>query len=210
MERYRGSWDLPLNAEGVADAIKVGEATKNKFDTIYHSDLGRTTRTAKCVAKYNPEAQLISSPKLRPMHLGELESREVTPASVGILNSYMRKTPDKRLPGLSPISKEPGESLNSFKKRVLSFFKKIEDSVTPGERVLLVTHYRDLRLIQSWLDKGEPEDLSINLKMFTTKGPEKPADLFWFDRDKREFVKTKNADKFGIFLLRHGSTDANA
>jgi len=209
-ELFRGSWDIPLNSQGVLDALTVGSRTKNKWDTIYHSDLVRTTRTAKCVAKYSPQAQLISAPKLRPMHLGSLEGKPVTDSRIKEMNDYILKTPDKPLPGISSKSGEKGESLNQFKNRVLGLFKKLESKTSKDERILIVTHYRDLRLIQSWLDKGEPDDLSINLKMFTTKGPEKPADLFWFDKDDREFVKSENAYENGLFLMRHGSTSANA
>ena len=210
MERFRGSWNVPLTEKGVADAIKVGKATEGVWDTIYHSNLGRTTRTAKCVQQFSPDAQLISTPKLRPMHLGWIESREVTTQRIKDMNKTIRESPNKPLPGISPKSGEPGESLNQFKKRVLTFVKKVESQMDSREHVLLVTHYRDIQLIKSFLEVGEPDDLGIDVEMLLKHGSQKPGDLFWFDLKKRELDHVEHADEKGLYIMRHGETAANA
>jgi broad specificity phosphatase PhoE len=209
-ELFRGTWDLSLTQSGVEDAIRVGEATEGKWDTIYHSNLGRTLRTAKCVREFSQEAQLISTPKLRPMSLGGLEGREVTDERIKTMNKVLRDTPDKPLPGISSKSDEPGESLNSFKKRVLNFLNKVVSEIDPSERILLVTHYRNLQLVKSYLSAGEPKDLSIDLKMFFEHGSQKPGELFWFDLGNRSLDDSKDAKKKGLYLMRHGKTVANA
>ncbi len=200
---------MPLTEKGVEDALKVGRMTEGVWDVIYHSDLGRTTRTAKCVQKFSPEAQLIATPKLRPMHLGALESREVTTERVKAMNKCLRETPNKPLPGVSPKSGEPGESLNQFKTRVLKFVKKVEDELDPTEHTLLVTHYRDIQLIRSYLAMAEPPDLGIDVDMLLKKGTQKPGDLFWFDLDKRRLDQAEHAKEPGLYVMRHGETAAN-
>jgi broad specificity phosphatase PhoE len=209
-ELFRGSWDLPLAQEGVEDAIRVGEATKGVWDTIYHSNLGRTTRTAKCVQQFSPDAELIPTSKLRPMHLGAIEGKEVNTERIRDMNEILRDTPSKPLPGISSKSDEPGESLNSFRFRVLKFLKKVEDELKPNERILLVTHYRDIQLVKSYLSLAEPPDFGIDVEMLLKKGSQKPGDLFWFDLENRSLNASDDAKKKGLYLMRHGKTAANA
>jgi broad specificity phosphatase PhoE len=212
VELFRGSWNVCLDETGVEDALKLGRATKNQWYKIYHSDLSRTTRTAKCIEKYNPDAELISTTKLRPMHLGELESKEVTPERVKFMKDLCRKHPDRKFPGLSPKSGEPGESFNDFKKRVLNFVIKVESSIKSWEKVLLVSHYRNINLLRSWIDVGEPGDLSVNIDMFNRKGPQEPGSMYWLNPDHRKLFISDNADesKSGLWVARHGTTIANA
>ena len=209
-ELFRGSWNIALAPEGVEDAIRVGKATKGAWDTIYHSDLGRTTRTAKCVRQFSPDSELIPTSKLRPMHLGVIEGKEVNTERIRAMNKILRDTPDKALPGISSKSDEPGESLNSFKKRVLTFLNKVEKELDPNGRVLLVTHYRDIQLVKSYLAVDEPKDLSIDVEMLLSHGSQQPGDLFWFDLKNRTLDAVEGAKKKGLYLMRHGKTAANA
>ena len=210
VERYRGSWNIQLAPLGVEQALSLGRRTEGQWSKIYHSDLGRTTRTAKCIQQYSPEAELISTKALRPLHLGELEGAEVTPERNKFMSNIARNFPDKVLPGISPKSDEPGESLNSFKKRMLNLVIKAEKALSPGEKIVLAAHYRNVQLLRSWLDNGKPKDLSINIDMFCRKGPQEPGSLWWLDPEESKLVESEDAREPGLYVARHGATSANA
>ena len=210
MELYRGSWNIALAALGVQQALSLGRHTEGQWSKIYHSDLGRTTRTAKCIQQYSPEAELISTRALRPMHLGSLEGKEITRDTQTFINQYSRAFQDKHLPGISPKSGEPGDSLNSFLKRLLTFISKTEKTLTPGEKIVMVSHYRDVQAWRSWLNEGEPKNFSVDIDMFCRKGPQEPGSIWWLDPEDRKLVESEDARKPGLYIARHGKTSANA
>jgi broad specificity phosphatase PhoE len=63
-----------LSETGIEQAKKLAQRLKNqKIDIIYSSDLMRTLDTAKEIAKYHPQAKIITDKRLRERFLGRYQ-----------------------------------------------------------------------------------------------------------------------------------------
>ncbi len=147
-EKFRGWADIPLSDEGKDQAKVTGKALKDKgIDGIIASDLGRCVETAKIISKETGAPVLGKTKGLRPWHLGDLTGQPVKP-NLPALQAYI-KNPDEVVPG--------GESFNAFKKRMVDEVLKIQKKY-PKDKIAIVTHHRGERLLQAWVDAGEPKD----------------------------------------------------
>jgi hypothetical protein len=105
------------------------------------------------------------------------------------------------------MSGEPGESFDNFRQRVLGHVLAEVQGYEPGERRLNVTHYRDIQLIKAWLKAGGDAEGHVDMKEMTTKGDQKPGQLYRLEDGKLDHVE--DAEQPGIYFLRHGETQAN-
>ena len=160
--------------------------------------------------KTNPQAGDVNKvEKLQPWHLGKFEGQP-TDKVIKHINDYIVHKPDTPIQGRGPESTQDGESFNQFKNPfLLHVIRQIED-YKPGEKILNVAHYRNIRTLESWVKKGAKDDLSIDTKTMTTKGDSDPSDLFRLDPNTRRITKVEDASKPGIYFARHGSTQWNA
>jgi len=66
----QGHLDSELTAEGVAQAKALGQRlARERFTTLYSSDLGRAVETAKCIAAVTAH-EVVADARLRERHLG--------------------------------------------------------------------------------------------------------------------------------------------
>jgi broad specificity phosphatase PhoE len=157
-DRIRGWINVPLNPQGKEEAVHAGKKLSNTHvDCIYCSNLKRTEETADIVKNYVGNPPIIKSIDFRPWNLGDLQGEKTA----------------KVLPDIMKYAKNPtetppnGEPFNSFHKRFLSAMEGIvERAERTGETILVVTHYRNLKLADAWAKKGLPRDLSYDLKTF--------------------------------------------
>ena len=208
-ERFRGSIEFPLNGNGVKTAQEAAAKNPNAFTRMIASTLGRTGETQQIMATTNPQASLSRTDALRPMHLGGLEGTPVTPEAINWMNNHMVQHPDVPFPGVSQ-SGVPGESFNQFRDRVAThFLQQLRDYHT-GQRILNITHYRDIQLVNSLL-KGRMT--SIDMDEMTRKGDQKPGDLFKLDLKTNKLKPVDSAfddpSEPQIYYQRHGETVAN-
>lgn len=175
VDKIRGWSDVPLSAEGKADAKKVADELKNSgIKIIVSSDLQRAHDTAKEVARATG-AKLIISKKLRPWDLGALTGQD-TKASLPKIADYAKNKPDEAIP--------EGESFNSFKSRAFEGLSEVADGHPDDKGVAIVTHHRVERLIKSWQKAGQPATHDIDIKEFLQKGePPGSAEGVTLDRD---------------------------
>ena len=171
-DMIRGWQDVPLDAHGKQEAKQIAQQLKDSgIEVIYSSDLQRASVTANEISKATG-APVVLSMELRPWNLGELtgkHTKEVLPKVAEYANN-----PDRCVP--------EGESFNDFKKRAFhGIFEAMRQ--TPDQALAIVTHHRVERLLNAWENKGQPADLSLDLKEFLQKG-EKPgsAQVFVFKR----------------------------
>jgi broad specificity phosphatase PhoE len=207
-ELFRGAWEVPLNEKGVAEAQDAAQRTAGMWDEIHASPMGRAQETAGIVAGTNPQAVIHPpNPALAPWTLGEHEGNAVTPERIADLNDHIVNRPDEPLGGVGQHSGRPGESFNDFFHPLIRQLLDEVRGYQEGQRILNVTHYRDIRAIQAALraEHGEPFDADF----MTAKGDEKPGDLFYFDTHTGDLVPATDASKPGIYFLRHGETMAN-
>lgn len=157
-DRIRGWKDIPLNAQGVKEANHLSKHFKDKkIDKIYSSDLIRAIATAKIINKEHG-IKIQSTKELRPWGLGEFEGK-ITNEVLPELKEFIKdetKTP------------KDGESFKKFRTRVLmEIIRIIKEAKKEGLITLINTHYRDLKVAESWVIAGCPRDLSIDEKSMT-------------------------------------------
>jgi len=77
-ERLRGWLDVPLDAEGLAEAAKTAEEVSSCWvvDAIYSSDLRRARQTAEALRK-QVKAPLHATSDLRPWNLGVFSGQRI-------------------------------------------------------------------------------------------------------------------------------------
>ena len=199
-----------MTEKGRADADAVAKRTAGQFTEIYSSPLGRARETADTVAKANPQAGPVNAAEaLRPWALGAHEGELVTPERIADLADHVRIDPSQPLEGVGKQSGAPGESFNSFKDPLIAHVQEQMGAFQPGDRILNVTHYRDIQAVKAWGKEGFPRDRSIDPDEMTVKGDQKPGELFRLDPKTGKITEVLNASKDGIYFLRHGETGAN-
>jgi broad specificity phosphatase PhoE len=91
-ERLRGWLDIPLDGEGLEEAVATAEQVSSSFsiDAIYCSDLRRARQTAEALRK-KTKAPVIHTSDLRPWNLGAFcgqRVREIIPF-LNLLNQHL-------------------------------------------------------------------------------------------------------------------------
>ncbi len=154
-DRIRGWLDVSLNAEGIDDAVRAAKKlSKEYIDVIYSSDLKRALQTAKIINKKH-KVPLIESFELRPWNLGIYHGQKSEDVAniMEDLIYHENKTPPE------------GEPFKDFRER---FLEKLQELIKMARKrnevVLIVTHYRNFKIACAWIEKGMPEDLSIDKK----------------------------------------------
>ena len=208
-EKIRGSVDVPLNDRGRQAAKDAREWFKKSGppQRVITSDLKRAIDTGKIVG-----GSVTVTSKLEPWHLGKYEGQESNRVR-SELEQYIRD-PNKPVPGKHAQGTHEGESFGAFKRRLLPFIMDLLKK-KPTDRLLLVTHYRDIHLIRSWIAAGCRPDLSIDVELMLKKYGD-PADIYSLTGDEKrckiEEMDTSKTTKlpFGIYIMRHGDTDWNS
>lgn len=131
-----------LTKQGIYEAERTAELLKEeRFDRIYSSDLQRAVDTAKIIAKYHPNIEVITTKFLRERSLGNLDGGpyEAIPEILfdGTLLNY-------EAPG--------GESWQDVIDRLLIFLNDVYRHA-PDAHILLVSHGWTLRVLRSLLSE---------------------------------------------------------
>lgn len=218
-ERFRGSSDIPLSSEGLMKVHQLAQqlAMKGGVDRIFASDLNRTRTTAGVISHYTRAPIVHVGPELHPWHLGSLEGSEVTPERIDYMHYLTQHEPDTPIEGYGPESTYPGESFNDFKNRTLPLFDRLlrEHRANPGERTAVVTHGRDLKLMNAWLRAGAEPDGKIDVGEMN-QDHDSPGSVLKVKYDPRIGTTGSSVDLRspsylggGIYLIRHENTDWN-
>jgi probable phosphoglycerate mutase len=140
-QRIQGQKDMPLNAEGIEQANKLGAYfAERTLDAIYSSDLARAYETAVPIAR---ACKLPINPleRLRERAYGRCEGMTRSEVALSFpedARALHERTLDYFIPG--------GESLNRHRERVLDCVTELAERHA-GQTVLLVTHGGVLDLI---------------------------------------------------------------
>jgi broad specificity phosphatase PhoE len=169
-DRIRGWLDVKLNNQGIKDADSAKEkleAECSKVDYIYCSDLTRTKQTAEIINQ-DFKAPIKYTSNLRPWNLGSL-SGKLTKDVMPIMEALI-KSPDQPAPD--------GESFNQFKRRLLPYMNKVIKHTNDNKlTVVCVTHYRDVKMMQAWIEAGMGDDLKVDGEVLNTDNCE-PGDVY--------------------------------
>lgn len=202
VRRVTGSADIPLTADGKQQAKELAQTKATKpFDLVLSSPEKRAIQTAKEFGKPRILAGLDA------WRRGSTESKPVEQVKGQI--KMLMLNPDRRPPGKSPISGEPGESLNECAKPFLATVQAIEESVKPDERILVCTHGGNLQIADAWGKAGKPEDLTFDNKaMASTPYWSSIGKLYAFGPKGLEEV-ANNGKAGTVYYCEHSSTAFN-
>lgn len=132
--RIQGHLDSPLNEEGLAQALLVGEClTRESFARLYSSDLGRALQTAQPIADRSGSPVHIDQ-RLRERHLGAFQGLTGSECERRFPEHYARfrsRDPDHVMPG--------GESARRVYERVSEVFTALAHEHMDA-RIVVVTH----------------------------------------------------------------------
>ena len=132
--RIQGYLDIPLNDTGRWQARRAADALAGEpITTVYASDLSRAFETASVVAEA-VGLQSIPEPGLRERHFGVFQGRTFAEVEAEAPEQALRWR--KREPDFTP---EGGESLNTFRERIVSTVERLA-SRHPDELIVLVAH----------------------------------------------------------------------
>lgn len=133
--KYQGHADIPLNENGVQQALDAAESLKNEsFDVVFCSDLIRAKTTAETILRFHPRASFIVNPLFRERAFGVLEG---TPYQRDLLNPIIRESIDKDPYGHK--FDNGGESLREVFARADEAYQMIR-AACPNQSVLVVSH----------------------------------------------------------------------
>lgn len=211
---------IPLSPQGQDEARDTGEklAAKGGLDQIKTGGSVRGDQTADAIAAANPKPiKAEHDGDLQSRAMGNLEGEEATPSVKAQIDDLIRKNPSYKIPGQGAMSNRPGESFDDFRVSRLSAVRGAmqELAENPQAKLGRVTHSQVTKLVQGWLDKGAPDDFSVNPEAMRdkTEEPGQVSRLFPDDKGKWKLTEVNLDDQKpldpGVYLIRHGMTPWN-
>jgi 2,3-bisphosphoglycerate-dependent phosphoglycerate mutase len=161
--RFTGWVDVPLTAQGEAEARRAGERLRGiTLDVAYTSNLQRAQRTLALILESIP----LELPTIRDMALNERDYGDLA----GLNKDDMRKKYGEEQVHIwrrsYDVAPPNGESLKDTRARTVPFFERaILGDIRQGKDVLVVAHGNSNRSIVMALEKLTPEEiLQVNLE----------------------------------------------
>jgi broad specificity phosphatase PhoE len=219
-ELVRGSSHIPLDERGQAHVDHLGErlALKGGLDHLAWSDTLRTQQTADAILDHSPKTQVIGpTPDMQSWAKGDLEGAVNTPDIRNYSDQLAKDHPDHEIGGMGPMSTRPGESFNQVKGRVLNYVKSLVDEFEkdPSQKIGVVTHFTPIKVVESWVKKGMPDDLSIDSDAYARERSA-PAGVYKLAPNEQGAWKLRKVNidndqqlQPGIYFIRHGETAWN-
>jgi len=156
--RFTGWVDIPLTAEGEAEARRAGELLKDyQFDCAFTSALSRAQETLRIILEVigQTDIPIERDSALNERHYGSLQglNKAETALQFGAEQVHLwRRSYDVRPPN--------GESLKDTRARVLPYFEMhIKPLVMAGGTILVVAHGNSLRALVMVLDNISEQDI---------------------------------------------------
>src|SRR5579864_1570164 len=178
VELNRGTSEVPLTEEGRRQAGELGREIAQKVgpvDAIYAGPLERTRETAEAIARAQPRPVPITVvPGFRPPAEGLLEGLPKAQTRP-ITDRMATRDRDQVAPGEGPLSQYPGESYNQW--WLGNVFPALQPILAryranPRLNLVIVTHSRDLKAIQAWVEAGSTPDGALDAKTLTEEAPD--------------------------------------
>ncbi len=168
-KRMQGCLDIPLNANGIAQAQQLAQKLSNiKFDCVFSSPLSRALETAKIAIK---NCKIITDDKLQEWNLG-IFCGKIIHATDEPANTPVDMTQDIINVPLALLSDDDyipdgGESHNMFKQRINDAIIHIAKN-TDAENIGIATHGGVIRfLVKRFGDFKYPKNGIPNAEYLT-------------------------------------------
>ena len=157
--RIQGHLDSPLNEEGLAQALLVGDRlAREPFAHLYSSDLGRALQTVQPIADHSGRP-VLTDKRLRERDLGVFQGLTGAECERRFPEHYARfraRDPDHVMPG--------GESARHVYERVSEVFTVLAREHI-GARLVVVTHGGVLDALYRFV-QGVPLDRHRDFTIF--------------------------------------------
>ncbi len=165
-ERLRGWLDVPLDPQGLQEAITTAKCVAQySIDAIYTSDLCRAQQTAAALVQ-ETKVPLFHTYVLRPWNVGDLAGQRV--ADILPALKRLELNPDMPAPG--------GESFSQFYARFSGEIANLLDAAARSRNcIVAVTHVRNLLATPTIVTGGDKTRIPV------TGGP-KTGSLLWVER----------------------------
>jgi len=158
IRRFQGQTDVPLDAEGRAQAQALAAYLGTEhFDFAVASDLSRAFETARGIG-LAAGVTIEPEPRLREMHFGAWEGLvwdEILARNPGIAHEY-----EKSVKYMVP---EGGESFEDVCARVAPVLHEIAARLGPQGRALIVSHAGVMHAI-AHVALAKPDDAALGIK----------------------------------------------
>ena len=139
--RFQGHSDVPLSAEGRAQAAMLGEnLAVDHVDAIYASDLTRAMETAAPLAQ-RFGLEVISDPQLRELNFGAWEGRnfnDVNAENPNAMKNFYTDPEQADIPESEPFPE--------FQRRIAGRVREIV-AQERGKRIVIVSHGASIRIL---------------------------------------------------------------
>lgn len=139
--RFQGHSDVPLSAEGRAQAAALGKnLVVDHVDAIYASDLTRAMETAAPLAQ-RFGLEVISDPLLRELNFGSWEGRnfnDVNAENPDVMKTFYNDPERVNIPDSEPFPE--------FQRRVARRVREIV-AQERGKRIVIVSHGASIRIL---------------------------------------------------------------
>lgn len=216
----RGSSDkLPLSPEGIQEAQEVGAklAAKGGLDDMKSSGATRTLQTAKIIGDQNPTPLPVKNgTNLESWAQGNAEGQPKDLVKAQI-DDLVRNNPSYKIPGQGAMASHPGESFDEFRTSRLPALRAAMQELAdnPNAKIGRIVHSQTIKLLNGWLAKNTPDDLSIDPAAMADEkeAPGSVSRLFPDDKGKWKLTEVNLDDQKpldpGVYLIRHGMTPWN-
>ena len=139
--RFQGHSDVPLSAEGRAQAAMLGKnLAVDHVDMIYASDLTRAMETAAPLAQ-RFGLEVISDPQLRELNFGAWEGRnfnDVNAENPNAMKNFYTDPERANIPESEPFPE--------FQRRIAGRVREII-ARERGKRIVIVSHGASIRIL---------------------------------------------------------------
>jgi len=144
-----GQRDIPLNADGVAQAEVLADALSGiKIGDVVASPLVRAVQTAETIGK-RFGIQVARDPRFIDFRVGKWEGMKY--ADINVSPEYQRFLADpmsERIPG--------GESMADIRKRAVSGLEQSLEDSPSGDGIVVVTHAGVIRVLLTYYAGSNP------------------------------------------------------
>jgi probable phosphoglycerate mutase len=179
LHRFQGRSDVPLNAEGIAQAHALAAAVKGEaISALYTSPLARALQTARIIHAFHAGVPLFVEHGLAEMDLGAFEGMDAhqwARENPEFLRIWQQDPSRVRMPG--------GETLEEVQARALMALDRICRSHYPGECLLLSSHnFLNLSLLCHAMGVPLARCRSLRQGTATLNRLMKQGDRIWVER----------------------------
>ena len=200
VRRITGSSNIPLSADGRAQIADLKKKAVEPFDWVISGPEDRNLETARAFGDPTVENAFRAWPR------GEHEGRTAEEAKADI--GDLMVNPDKRPPGISSSSGQPGLTFNEHHEPLLAEVKRLKDNAVLGESGIIFTSGGNMQAIDHAakhnFDLGKIDRADMASKPYASV----TGKLFELTDDGLKEVKD-NSDHAPIYFAEHAATKWN-